>query len=237
MSGKKHIREELKDREQLRAKRLEKTQQYLDSIGVMMPIIKEAKRVKTTDIVKDEDFIKKIDIFIFDYLEQNTDDKDSKKKLTKKGTRKALLNNFIKERLEPTIANLPEIVWSALIQAIMVDTIDGEEDEWLDFEFPLFQSCMKIYNDEIAWLRNELSNVGMFDLKDDIADFIDYVCMIISVNLFKFSRKLDEQSRYQMMGNIGSLEDIRSAVELVFIGEIFSCDKNLEWFDKIVKDI
>ena len=232
-----HVKEKLQSREELKAKRLEKTKAYLDSIGVIMPILEDAKKVKTADIIKNEDFIKKIDIFIFDYLESTTEDKNAKKKVSKKTSRKTLLNKFIKERLEPAVRNLPELVWESLISTIMVDSIDGVEGEWLDFEFPLFQSFMYIYNDGIAWLRNELRNIGMFDLKEDMADYIDYVCMLISINLFKFSRKLDEESRYQMMGNIGSLEDIRAAVELAFIGEIFSADKNIEWFNKTVKEM
>lgn len=232
-----HTKERLVKREQLKAKRLEKTQAYLESIGVMIPIIEDARQVKTADIIKNEDFIKKIDVFVLDYLGNNTDDKVAQKKLAKKSSRKVILNKFIKERLEPIIKELPKLVWDSLLSAIMVDSIPDVDGEWLDFELPLFQSCMDTYNDGIAWLRNELSQIGMLDLKDDIADYIDYVCMLISINLFRFSRKLDEQSRYQMMGNIGSLEDIRAAVELVFIGEIFSCDKNIQWFNIIVKDI
>lgn len=220
-------------REQLKARRLQKTEEYLNKIGVMIPIIKEAKMVKTTDIIKNEDFIKKIDVFVLENIEKNTESKELKSKLKGKGSRKSLLNKFIKERLEPTIVNLPEIVWGELLTTIMVDNLEGDESEWIDFEFPLFQACSQIYDSEIEWLKEDITNIGIADVKDEIADFVDYVCMMVSINLFQFARKLDEQSRYQIMGNIGSLDDIRSAVELTFIGEIFSYNKNMEWFNNI----
>ena len=223
-------------KEELQAERLEKTKNYLESIGVMMPILKDARAVGTVDIVKNKDFIKFIDVFLMDHLAEATENKDLAKMISKKGTRKTLVTNFIKERLEPTINEMPNIVWDLLMTTIMVDSLPDEEGEWLDFEYTLDIACIKKYQDDLEWFNEEFGNVGTMDVICEIADYIDYVSMIVSINLFRFSRQVDEQSRYQMMGNIGGLEDIRRAVQKILLGEVFGDTKNIPWINKVLEE-
>lgn len=223
--------------EEIKAMRLEKTKNYLESIGVMMPILKDARAVSTTDIIKNKDFIRKIDVFLLDHLAELTEDKKFAKLISKKGTRKLILNRFLHDRLEVTINKLPDTVWDLLLTTIMVDSIDDTSGEWLDFEYTLDVACIKKYYEEIKWMDKDFGNVGVSDIYCDIADYIDYVTMVVSINIFKFSREVDEQSRYQMMGNIGGLDDIRVSVQNIFLGEVFGDSENKKWINEIIEDI
>ena len=224
-------------REELKSIRLEKTKNYLESIGVIMPVLSEAKAVATVDIIKNKDFTKMIDVFVIDRLVELSQNDNFAKLMSKKTHRKTVLDRFIKERLEPAISQLSDVVWDILISSIMVDSIDDESGEWLDFELPAATVSEQIYKEQTSWVKDNLKNIGVLDLKLNITDYIDYVSMKISINLFRFTRQVDEQSKYQLMGNIGSIDDIRNTVETTFIGEVFGDIKNKEWVDKIIEEI
>lgn len=221
-------------KEEIKNQRLEKTKTFLDSIGVMMPILKDARPVEAIDIIKNKNLISLLDSFLLEHISETIDDKKISKMIQRKGTRKIILNKFVSERLSEIINELPHKVWDLLMTTIMVDTLEDSEEEWLDFEFPITKICDD-YEKEIEWVH---SDENMFaSIQNEIAEYIDYVSMIVSMNVFRFSREIDELSRYQILGNIGSIEDVRSAVNLVFNNELFSDKINLEWITNIADKI
>lgn len=147
--------------------------------------------------------------------------------------RKILEKKLIKERIEPLDTIATNSVWAILKSSLFVDSIDNDDNEWLDIKYPLASMCMDATCTER--ITGNILESAIIDRKS--VEHIDNIACNVALRLFKFTRQLDDQSKYQILGNIGSIEDMRKAAEVVFENELYSKTVLMDWlFDIVVEN-
>ena len=135
-------------------RRRQRTQEFLDELGVKMPIIKFSTPTKEADLIHNKNFIKIITELLFDKIDEELKDDEiiSLREMKLHTTvfkhsykKKFVYSEWTKTKLPSVINSIyPEVI-NTLQDTLIVDFIDEEGDRWLDIDYPLYYTCLEKY--------------------------------------------------------------------------------------------
>lgn len=213
------------------ATRREKVDSFLSMMNTAFPLIKKSQRVDEVNLNSNAKFIKATSALMSDFIKKtefNLNKRNQKANielLKCSNKKKFLIDGWIRNQLFINVNNVYSSVIHILQDSIIVDFLD-EDEKWLDIDYPLYMKSKERYDVDEQLLEHRIKCVYASS-----EDFVDYVTLLVSKYIFLFTRKLDENSKTQILGNIGGLEDIRRSVEYVFIGEILNRKQFTSWYN------
>lgn len=215
-------------------KRRQRTQEFLNELGVKMPIVKFSTPTKEADLINNKNFISVASEIIFDKVMDSAMNEPKLHTAVFKNSfkRKFLCKTWAKTKLPMITNSIYAEVINTLQDTIIVDSLEGEEKEWLDVDYPLYMVCDSKYFQSNFW---EFRDQELKSIEVAAQDFIDYTSLLVCKYIFSFTRDLDDSSKEQILGNIGGLDDIRNAVKITFLGKLLSYSSVLAWYDSFLK--
>lgn len=137
------------------------------------------------------------------------------------------IESYIKNVNNAVIAKMPEVIENAL--SVYKDFAYTES--YIDFSMSLEMSAKSIYED--CQLLN--INSSVYEKIDSYTEeYINYTSAVALLHIYRFIGKLNEFSKQQIIGNMGTMEDFRDAVKVVFHSELLSVKNSSEWLNKEV---
>lgn len=203
-------------------------------------ILKEIVRTIEDDIRKDDFF--KIDRYqwLKSHINFNIRNKQASsefKQAIADGTKFLLRNHkdfLIKEYntdvLLKTMKAVTPIAQKILLSSMVVDSMSDCDYNWLDFSMSLQTTGLAVCESEILLVG--IDNVN--HIVDVAADYIDHEAVMLSLFIFKLFRQLDDTSKEQLIGNLGSMYETRDAIEYAFSRELLSKKVNTKWLIEAV---
>lgn len=202
---------------------------------IKQTILKEVVRTLREDIGKDEFF--KMDRYqwIKPLLNFNTRNKqlsaqfksdvsDAIKVLLEEHKDDMIISynaNVLSKIMKDTIPSAQHIVLSSMI----VDSMSDCDYNWLDFYQSLTSTAVVFCEDETINIKEDQRELIMAAC----SDYVDYSSAMLSMFVFKLFRQLDSESKEQLIGNIGSMYEMRDSIEYVLVMELLSKGINTRW--------
>lgn len=215
----------------------EKVNEFLTLMNTAFPIIKNCSCVNEVDLTSNNKFLKKIKYLMLDVLsDENLNIKylDLNKNIQSSSFKKKfVIDQWISWQLPIELRRVYPAIIDILQDSIIIDFIDEYDDKWLDIGFPLYSICDDKYSDNYIFNKYSLQ---LEELSNIACDFVDYISLLVGKYIFVFTRNLDDNSKTQILGNIGGLDDIRRAAKIVFVGELTSTIRFYTWYNKFLKE-
>lgn len=144
-----------------------------------------------------------------------------------------ITEQFMANYIGKTTDKLLGIAWEVIVGSMIVDSMQDVEERWLDIGVSISQTAIDKYLDRDNTLM--IKNQKVLEKLDSItADYVDYLTMMLGLNILKFVRHVDEESKSQILGNIGDITEFRDVAKTVFINEILSEEIIKDWLVKFV---
>lgn len=135
------------------------------------------------------------------------------------------LQKYRVQYLSPILVNTMDVAKDIVFSSMMIDTMVDQESSWLDFETSISLTAREECEEEGLPIKVQDYDV-LLELSND---YVDYTTSILTMFIFKLFRRLDENSKEQLIGNLGSMYEIREVAEYVFISRLLSRQGNLKW--------
>ena len=218
----------------------QRTQSFLDELGVKMPIIKFSTQVPEANLLKNKAFIKIATEVLFNKIDEELRQSEVVSVREMKlhlavfkhaYKKKFMYDEWVKTKLSAVINSIYPKIINTLQDIVIVDCIDDDGSKWLDIDYPLYYSCL----DEHFPNVHKFSDEELEPIEKAANDFIDYTALLVCKYIYKFVKDLDDTSKEQIMGNIGGLDDIRSAARVTLEGNLLSIEKQTEWYKEFLK--
>lgn len=136
-----------------------------------------------------------------------------------------LIKRYNLDVLSKTMMEATQLAQRILLSSMIVDSMSDCDYNWLDFSLSMASATITICEGDILSIGRDNINY-MLEVS---SDYIDHQTVMLSLFIFKLFRQLDEQSKDQLMGNLGSMYEIRDSVEYAFSREILSKPLNTRW--------
>lgn len=143
-----------------------------------------------------------------------------------------ITEKFLQRYFADKIDTAPKIAWEVILGSMIVDTMQDTENKWLDVWNSISYMAKSKYQDtEIIVPGNKLDKI--MDISDD---YINYVTMLLGINLLNFTKKLDDESKTQILGNIGDIIEFKTVANTVFLMELLSTSNIDAWLLGLLVD-
>lgn len=142
-----------------------------------------------------------------------------------------ITERFVNKYIPTTITSTPSIAWDIIMGCMIVDTMQDMDAKWLDIGTSIPNMADLKYEDHRIIISIEKKISDILDIADD---HINYVTMLLGINLFNFCKKLDDESKTQIYGNIGDLVEFKRLATTVLLMELLSSDSIDYWLIELL---